>query len=180
MTATKTVAVDPVIEPLAVALAEAEVAAEKAATSRREAEAARAAVLERVWDKDAARAAIVARRAAGVERPEDGADLALIAADKEVLDGLLAQRDAVVAETKAAAERAVCDLTQARANLGRAELERFAAALPPRLEELAGLLLQGIQQANAAEERLGRGRTSWMPSVALESALTPFFATRPR
>ena len=138
------------------------------------------AVTGPIWDKDAQRAAIVARRAAGDERPGDGADLALIAADREILDGLLAHRDAAVAETKAAAERAVRDLNQARATLARAELELVAAALPPRLEELAGLLLQGIQQANAAEERLGRGRTSWMPSVELESALVPFFATRPR
>jgi hypothetical protein len=122
----------------------------------------------------------VARRATGDERPGDGADLALLAADREILDGLLAQRGGAIAEAKAAAERAVSDLNQARTNLGRAELERVAAALPPRLEELAALLLDALQQANAAEERLGRGRTSWMPSVALESALVPFFATRPR
>jgi hypothetical protein len=172
MTAVKT-ATDPVIEALATALAEAEVTSEKTTTAHREAEAARDAVRTRIQDMDARRGEIAARRAAGDQRPEDGAELAVISVDRELLDGILAQREADVVVARAVAEKEKRALDQALHNLAREEAVRTAAALDLRLEELAGLLLQGILQANAIAQRLGRGMPNWRAPAALMGALTP-------
>jgi hypothetical protein len=172
MTAVKT-ATDPVIEALATALAEAEITSEKATTAHREAEAARGVVCGRIQGMDTKRAEIAARRAAGDQRPDDGAELALHVMDREILEGLLAQHDATVVATRAEVERAGRTLVQAQHDLARAEALRTAAALDQHLEVLGGQMLAGIREANAIARRLGRGLPDWRPSAELLGALVP-------
>jgi hypothetical protein len=173
MTAITTTSPDAVLVSLAAARAEAEIVAETATTARHEAEAASAAVRARVAEMDAARREIRDRRAAGDQRPGDGADLELLGVDLEILLELLSRRDADVAAARTEAEKANSALAQARADLAREEAVRTAAALLPRIEELAALLLEAVGQSNAIAARLGRGQTEWRPSADLMAALVP-------
>jgi hypothetical protein len=180
MTATTTTSPDAVLVSPAAALAEAEIAAETAATARHEAEAARGVVLTRIQEKDTRRAEIAARRAAGDERDADGAELALLSVDREVLVELLSRRDAAAAAARAEAEKHVRALAQARADLAREEGVRTAAALDRHLGELEALLLETLRQSNAVAKRIGRAQTLWVPTVELESSLVPLCAMRSR
>lgn len=178
MTATTTTSPDAVLVSLAAALAEAEIVAETATTARHEAEAASAAVRARVAEMDAARREIRDRRAAGDQRPGDGADLELLGLDCEILLGVLAERDAAAVAARAEAEKQNCVLAQARHDLGRAEAQRTADALDRHLAELETLLLETLGQANATAKRIGGAQTSWVPTAALENALVPLHAMR--
>lgn len=180
MTDSPTAAADPALVSLVAALAAAELAAAEAADAHRAAEAARDQVRTRIAELDAARREIGTRRAAGDLRDADRADVAVLATDIEALGVILSERDATVAAARADAERTIRDRDQARVALVGAEDKIVSAALVAQLEKLDGLVVEVIRQANEVARRRMHGQTSWAPSIALEKALVPLFAARPR
>src|ERR1700688_2837338 len=103
-----------------IAVAESRVVIENAATALAEAEERRDLVRRRIDEKQAARAAIVAARKAGVESPKDGPRLMVIAADAENLEAMLAEAEAAVRTRTRHATEARRILGQAEADLAKA------------------------------------------------------------
>lgn len=172
-------ALDPTIAAAARQLAQAEFAAESATSALREAEAARDLVRSRLTDMEGQRRGIGARRAAGDQRDDDGQALALIAADTEALDGILAKKDADLVAARATAEQAVRALDAAHFGLSRLEDQAAERALAERMGQLDTLLREAIGQANDVARRLGRGRPAWSPTPQLMDRLTPLHLGRP-
>ena len=154
-------------------LAEAELAAEGAAAAHREAAAHDDRIRGKIAGLEDERRAIGARRAAGDLRAEDGAELALLAADHEALVAIGAEHEAVLATARVAAEDADRALDAARFALGREEDRAEERALAEHLDRLDALLGETIVQANKVARRLGRSRPAWTPSRATMDLLHP-------
>ncbi len=154
-------------------LAEAEVAAEGAAAAHREAAAHDDQLRAKIAGLEDARRAIGARRAAGDTRAEDGAELALIAADHEALIAIRAEHEGALADARAAAEEAVHALDAARFALKREEDMAEERALTEHLDRLDALLRETVVRANEVARRLGRGRPTWTPSRETMDLLLP-------
>jgi hypothetical protein len=111
------------------------------------ADAAVAKIVGRIGALASDRASIVARRAAGDARPDDGATLELISADSE---GLLGMKPAAVnaaAAAGAAYQRAAADLAAAKAAFKAEEGRMTLAALHDHAARLITLLEETLQQA---------------------------------
>jgi hypothetical protein len=145
-------------------LAEAELAAERAAATHREAAADHDQIRAKITGLDDARRAIGARRAAGDQRAEDGTALALIAADHEALTAIQSEREATVAAARVAAEAAGRVLDAARFSLEREVDLAEERALTAHLARLDALLRETVVRTNEVARRLGRGRPTWTPS----------------
>ncbi len=154
-------------------LAEAELAAEGAAAAHREAAARHDQLRAKIAGLEAARWAIGARRAAGDRRSDDGAELALIAADHEALAAIGAEHEGTLAAARAAAEEATRALDAARFALGREEDLAEERALTEHLDRLDALLRETIARANGVAHRLGRSRPEWTPSRGMMDVLLP-------
>ncbi len=162
---------DPVIRAQAAVAAEAHAAAAQAALAAAEGDAD--AIRRRILDLDGQRGAIVIRRTHGEERPTDGPDLAVIAADKEGLEGLLREREAAVAAARAPAEAAASALANARLQLRRSEALSAEAAMAEHADSLQAKLLETLAQLAEIGRQIGRGgRSIWFPSQRLSDALT--------
>ena len=158
---------NPVIAAAAQRVAEAELSAQEATAAHREIETEAATVRNRIAELEAKRREIGGRRAGGDQRPSDGEDLALIAADAEALVEILSRREADVAAARFQAEAAVRNLQQARFNIQRAEDQVAEGALVARAEELGTTLTAVIDELRTTRNRLGGGRLPWAPSRAL-------------
>lgn len=154
-----------------IAVAEQRLNAAKAALSAAEVE--RDAVAARIRKLDAVRAEIVARRQRGETRGDDGAVLELAAADREGLAAILAEREAAVAAAQAPAQTAQRALESARFTFVRLEAAMAEDALRERLEHLAGLMAQAIDELREERGKLGGGKLPWAPSRALMDRLVP-------
>lgn len=154
-------------------LAEAEIAAEAAAAAHRGAAAHHDQIRAKVAGLDEARRAIGARRTAGDLRAEDGAELALIAADHEALTALYAEHEGALEVARAAAMEAARVLNEARFALGREENFAEERALTTHLGRLDVLLRETVVRANEVARRLGRSRPTWAPSRETMDLLSP-------
>ncbi len=107
-------------------VAQAAVAAEAKATAAQAALAAAEGdadtIRRRILDLEGARNAIIIRRREGDHRDGDGAELALLDADKQGLQEVLAERDAAVAAARVPADAAAAELATARFSLRRADV----------------------------------------------------------
>ncbi len=99
-------------------------------------------IRRRILDLEGARNAIIVRRREGDHRDGDGAELALLDADKQGLQEVLAERDAAVAAARVPADAAAAALTTARFTLRRAEALAAEAALGEHANGLVEKLLQ--------------------------------------
>ena len=130
-------------------------------------------ICAKITELEDARRAIGARRAAGDTRAEDGAELALIAADHEALIAIRAEHEGALADARAAAEEAVHALDAARFALKREEDMAEERALTEHLDPLDALLRKTVVRANEVARRLGRGRPTWTPSRETMDLLLP-------
>src|SRR4051812_49168697 len=92
--------VSPVIAAAAQRVAEAELAAQAATAAHRDVENEVATIRARIAEFEARRREIGARRAQGDQREDDGATLALLAADAEALTEILTRREADAAAAR--------------------------------------------------------------------------------
>jgi hypothetical protein len=164
-------AVPAAIQAAAAAVADAEVAFELAATEHGSAASETAKLRDRLADLEARRAEIVSRRQVGDCRADDGADLALIAADGEGLAALLAEAQAAETPLRQKADAATTALANARMLLQRAEDEAAEAQLIAHARRLDGLLLETISQLAEVGQRLGRPVPPWGASPELREKL---------
>lgn len=160
--------VDPAIAMHADAVARAEIASQEAVDILRAAEARRATLGSRIVALDTRRKEIGARRAAGDVRLDDAGELALLAADKEAIEGIIAQTDAEVAAARAGAERAISALDRARHALDRAAMKAEEAALIGHADALATRLHETARALATLRPKLGGSAAkAWGPSDAL-------------
>ncbi len=150
----------------------------KAAAALAGAAAARDAVADRLADLVGERRAVPPRRREGDQREGDGPRLALLMADAEDLQAILAEREAAVAGARGPA--AADAVAAAWHVLRRGEKQAAGQALTARCEQLGALLLEGVLQLNATRTALGGGPSEWTPSVALMDALTRLDLRRDR
>jgi len=159
---------------LAVARAHGERAAEDfAATVER-----RDLVQERIDALTRGRQRIIVRRQAGDHHPDDGATLALIAADLEGLAPMLVDAEAIASGANdrcATAQAAVRIAEQTLEGIEAFEAETSLIAHAIRLDQL---LLETVRRFNAVRQRIGSGTPKWGPSPALALELRKLQAAR--
>lgn len=152
-------------ETRAVAMAEA--ALEVASDRLAKASAALANADARLADLDQLRQEIVARRAGGQHRPDDGAELESIGADHE---GLVAIRSALAGahavalqghtEAQARAHSATWTLQRARDGVMETQLAAHA-------DQLLALLGETLAHLSTVGARRGRGQLWWAPDPVI-------------
>lgn len=166
------------IEAAAQSVAHALTAAARAGAAFDEASNQHQKIADRIHALDAERVGIVARRAAGDHRPDDGARLALIEADKQGLAGLEAEALATVHAARGPAEAAKRAVAGARMMLDREEAETTETALINHAVQLDALLLSTVRQIAEVGQRTGRAMPAWGPSAALAKELRALQARR--
>jgi hypothetical protein len=159
------------IEAAARALAEAAATVEEARAPLAAAQAHRDKIAARLDALEAQCVAIVSRRAAGDEQDDDGARLALIAADTEGLKGLLVQAEAALAAPRAIAEQAQRALASVKLASARAEAEAQEVALTAHATMLDQLLVTTLDRLSEASRGIGRPTHQWQPSRQLADAI---------
>jgi hypothetical protein len=152
---------------LATAIAEAE----RTGSALTVAQGRVSAIEQRIAEKASQRAAIVARRARGEHRDDDGASLELIAVDTETLRQLLADAQAAVSIVKQPAEQAQRQVSMARHALQQAEAEVSLAGLIDHASRLDALMLATVGQIGEVCQRLDRRTPPWGASAELFQAL---------
>jgi hypothetical protein len=159
------------LERAAADLADA-VAVLQAATSQSDTVTARATAL------DAARAEIVARRAAGQPHDDDGAVLEMIRADVEGLAPLATAAGSALNEARTTHAAAVTARARAATALTKAEDTTLIDALKERAHELDGLMVDVLARLDAAERRMHQ-QPMFCGSNALRTSLQQRAAARP-
>ena len=168
-----------VIAAAARAVAEAEVSHAVATEALSRARQDRADIADRAGAISVTRADIVARRRAGDARDDDGAMLALLAADAEGLATLLAEADAAEIAVRAPFDAATAVLVNARFQLARAQDEAVEIVLVDHASKLDAALLATIGELEAVGKRVGRtGRPLWGASRMLYDRLRSLAAVR--
>lgn len=165
-------AIEAAAEHLAQARAEEVRAAEAVAAATRACDNIR----QRIAALEAERASITARRAAGEHDAEDGARLALIAADIEGLRALLADAENQLAEVRQPAEQAHKAAAAASAMLADTEKAAAIELLIAHANHLDALLLETVQQLG--ELTGNSGRPAWGASQPLFTMLRRLAAGR--
>jgi hypothetical protein len=165
-------------------VAQAAVAAEAKATAAQAALAAAEGdadtIRRRILDLEGARNAIIVRRREGDHRDGDGAELALLDADKQGLQEVLAERDAAVAAARVPADAAAAELATARFQLRRAEALAAEAALGEHATSLVEKLLETLARLGEAGAQIGRGQATWHPPERLMNELRRLDVQRQR
>ena len=118
-------------------------------------------VIRRKQSLEADRAAIVARRQRGDHQHDDGANLALIAADLEGLHSMIADAEAGVANVRGPDSEARTAVTTARFYLQAAEDEAAEALLIEHARRLEALLMETINNLDAINQRRGGRMPKW-------------------
>lgn len=172
-----TATMHPAIAAGSRALAEAERTLHHASGALASAEAARDNIDTRIADLVTQRAAIVARRAGGNHQPDDGSQLALIAADVDGLQAMIPDADAVAAAARLPVQTAQHTMEHARAKLARTEAETMEIALIEHARRLARLLVETVERLVRQGKALSRVRPVWGPSPPLVATLRRLQAT---
>ena len=133
---------------------------------------------ERISALEEQRRNITARRRGGDFLPDDGPNLALIAADLEGIQALLADAEAAVRTLTGPVESARQAIGFAEQSLKVAEDNVAEAALIAHAQHLDGLLLQTATRLAALHKRRGSGMPKWGPSPALAGELRKLQAAR--
>ena len=163
--------INPAIAAHARALAEAEHALQRASPALSSAETYLATIRDRIAELGMQRAAIVSRRAAGDQQPDDAGQLTLIAADIEGLEAMAPDADARIAAARLPVQTATHAVNHARTRLVHAESEAMEAALIEHARHLDMLMVDTLTRLNQTETRLSRHRPTWGPSITLIAAL---------
>ena len=159
--------------------AAAQASQERTGTALRHAEAQAQRVAERLLAVEADRALIVTRRAAGDQRPDDGALLALAAADLEGLKMLLGDADSVVATASGQHETATRILAVAEYSVEHVKNAIIEGSLVEFATRLDEAMQFAIGELEAVSARLGRtGRPVWSASPALYAKVRALAALR--
>lgn len=166
------------IEAAAHQVAESLAAAQTAGVAFEEASARHDRIADRIRELDAERAGIVARRAAGDHRPDDGGRLELIAADREGLAAMETEAMAAVNAARGPADVAKQNVASARQSLAREESLATERALVTHATELDRLLLATVHELAEVGQRTGRPRPAWGPSAELAKELRKLQARR--
>ena len=156
-------------ETRAVAMAEA--ALEVASDRLAKASAALANADARLADLDQLRQEIVARRAGGQHRPDDGAELESIGADHE---GLVAIRSALAGAHDVALQAHVAAAARAHGAafaLGRVKDAATHRVLVGHTDELFRLLGAALAELNKVGARLGHGQLQWKPDAVVAQVI---------
>ncbi len=114
---------------------------------------------------------ITARRVAGESTPEEAGEYAMLHADIEALQPLLAEAEARAAELQPTREEAA--LQAAQAAVKREAEQATFNALSARLQSLERAFLECLSATHAAGKRIGHvslGKT-WQPSRMLKAAV---------
>ena len=114
---------------------------------------------------------ITARRVAGESTPEESGEYAMLHADIEALQPLLAEAEARAAELQPT--RAEAALRDAQAAVRREHDQAAFHALSDRLQSLERAFLECLSATHAAGKRIGHvslGKT-WQPSRMLKAAV---------
>ena len=161
------------IESAAAILAEMKQAAEVTSAALVEAEAARGQVEDRIAKLEAERVAALASRRAGLMNDNDGARLALLAADIENLNELKAEADAAVAAARVHVQAATGHVNEAQRVLNRETDSAMLARLVEHAGKVDAIMLKTIRDIDEVSHRLGVsvGREKWCPSVALAESI---------
>ena len=159
------------------AVAEARHIAEVATAAVTEAEAHVSALIDRHMALQEKKGAIAAERSSGIDAPEHGAQLALIALDSEDLDRLITEAKAVVDKAKAEANTASAHVATAVQKLAHATSEETLARLKPIATELMSKLDLAVQQIMAEAKTLGQ-RAHWAPSDLEFQRLNRLYVTK--
>jgi hypothetical protein len=117
---------------------------------------------------DSKRREIVSRRQAGDARPNDGADLELIAADREGLSSILVEAEAAVGAAQKLVQKAKQALNEAQRGMQIVEDSAALDQLVAHAGRLDALLLATAGQISETQARLGHtGRPVWAPNPEL-------------
>ena len=125
----------------------------------------------RITEAQQRQAEITARRVAGESTPEEAGEYAMLHADIEALQPLLAEAEARAAELQPTREEAA--LQAARAAVKREHDQAAFHALSDRLQALEEAFCRCLAETHAAGKRLGHvslGKT-WQPSRMLKAAV---------
>jgi hypothetical protein len=161
-------------------LAEAEAAEARTGAAVKAAQDQSDRVARRIANLEAERAAIVSRRAGGRVEADDGARLALFAADLEGLGSLLADAERQVAAVQPAHGSAVQAVQTARYGLTHAQDTAVMSGLMAYLGELDAAMLKALGALDAVSGRLGlhARRPAWGATPALYTRLRTLAAQR--
>lgn len=124
----------------------------------------------------ARRVAIVGRRQSGQHDPEDGATLALIAADGEGLAALLAEAKVVTDGARAHEAEGRRALALAREALAQAEAEIEIGAVVAHLGALDSAVVASLGRLNELQAALHRSGLPFIPSVEMAQGLRRLLA----
>ena len=172
--------------PPAIAAAARQVAAATARASAAEARLAEAAAGEatartRLDALAAQRAKVVSRRAGGDAHDDDGAVLALAAADAEGLRPLLAEAQAVATAARAEAAEATRRATVARADLAHVEAETEIVAVADHLQALDAAVVASLARLAELWTTLHQGGPQpYVPTPELAFGLRKLLAAAGR
>jgi chromosome segregation ATPase len=126
---------------------------------------------QRVIALNAKRDGIILRRQRGDQRPDDAAELALIDADRQGLDPILAEAQAAMDAARGPVQQAKRGLELSRQNLQLVEDGLAMTALLEHATQLGDLLSATIRRLDELHPRVGGGRLPWAPSRDLYQAL---------
>jgi len=164
----------------AAGVAESRVVVANTAAALASAETHRDTIKNRIAEKQAERAEVVAARKAGVETAKDAGRLLVIAADTENLEALLGEAEAIVSTRTRDANEAKRILGQAESDLAKAIDTELLGRLIENAILLDGLMVRNIRDIADTWKRLGRspGRESWAPTPALADTIKRLDLTR--
>jgi hypothetical protein len=157
----------PSINAAAFAVAEARSIAECTTAAVATKTEARNVINSRIGALDAERSGIVSARKAGGDDPRHGVRLALIAADREGLQELMAEADADLATARSAHQDAAQAVEAAEFALAREADRAMGARLIDHATAVGDVLLRTIRGIAEIEKKFGMGRPSWVLSEAL-------------
>lgn len=170
-TATETLTITPAVAAAAQRVAKAEALLAEQQRVAAQANEARDGIHARIAALDARRDGIKRRRLDGDARNGDGAELELIALDREGLEELGREAAATVAERVNEESSAASALEAARAELARAEDLAEIDALKQHADAVGAVMLETVRAIGAVGRRIGGHNFRWVPSEALLDAL---------
>jgi hypothetical protein len=150
----------------------------KSQASLTAAEERQTVIEERIRALDAERVATIQRRAQGRHEADDAGRLALNAADREGLVGMLGDAAAVVATARQPAEEARRQISFAQNELRKAEAEAEEAEILNWLRTVDPQMLTAITRLAELGRITGKPIPPWGPSPQLVTALTRVRAAR--
>jgi hypothetical protein len=159
------------------AVAEARHIADIAQAAVTETEGHVSALIDRHLALQEKKGAIAAERSSGIDSPEHGPQLALIALDSEDLTRLIAKAKTVVEKAKAEATTAGNNVVIATQALAHATSEETLARLKLIATELLAKLDIAVTGIMTEAKRLSR-RAEWTPDPAAYECLNRLFHTK--